>query len=235
MKAGVANNMAVILQVWFNFGDGDVWKQSQQAIYDVMEGQYAAIAPYVFHSADFGSEPVGDGVDGGGKQFITDLAAFKKRINGYGVAAGISEDWDRPGSMSGSNGQGLSSYGKQIAADSDYEHSHIMPFYHGNLFENATWAYISKQLDFYNASLPGVPMMITETQWAWGPTDHYPKHNDVGVSQYTAYWRQYDAACAVFKKYNVGWFLHSWRGEDTFDLVKEDDSYAILNWRPQQC
>lgn len=235
LKAGVANNMAVIPQVWFNFGDGDVWKQSQQAIFDVMEGRYKAVAPYVFHSADFGTEPVGDGVDGGGQQFVKDLGAFKARMNAYGVPAGISEDWDRPGTLSGGDGTGLSAYGKQVAADSDHVHSHIMPFYHGNINENETWAYIRGQLQYYNSSLPGKPMMITETQWAWGPTPHYPSHVDLGVPQYTAYWKAFDAACETFKAFNVGWFLHAWRGEDTFDLVKADGAYVVPNWKPRAC
>ena len=235
LRAGVANNMAVIPQLWWNFGNGNIWKQSQAALFAVLDGQYKDVAPYVFHSADFGSEPIGDGVDGSSAQFVKDLAVFKRRLNAVGVPVGISEDWDRPGTLSGNNGQGLTALGQQIAAESDYVHSHIMPFYHGNLLENATWAYISKQLAFYNTSLPGLPMMITETQWAWGPTDHYKNHVDLGVPQYSAYWRTYDAQCTTLKAYNVGWFLHAWRGEDTFDLVRDDGSYVIPNWRPQSC
>ena len=36
--------------------------------------KYGAIAPYVFHSAEFGSEPIGDWVDDGPDQFVKDLA-----------------------------------------------------------------------------------------------------------------------------------------------------------------
>ena len=156
-------------------------------------------------------------------------------MNSFGVPSGISEDWDRPGTLSNNNGQGLTAYGKQIAAQSDYVPSHIMPFYHGNLYENATWAYIAKQLDFYNTSLAGKPMSITETQWAWGKTDHYPNHVDLGVPQYTAYWKQFDDHCETFKAYGVGWYLHAWRGEDTFDIYKGGDAYVIPNWSPRKC
>ncbi|OTB02441.1 glycoside hydrolase family 17 protein [Hypoxylon sp. CI-4A] len=100
LKAGVANDMAVIFQVWTDFGESDQWKQSQQAIYDVLESsEFGPIAPYVVHSTDFGSEPITDNMDGGGQQFITDLGVFRKKLNSYGIPAGISEEWDRPGDM----------------------------------------------------------------------------------------------------------------------------------------
>jgi len=67
--------------------------------------EFGPIAPYVVHSIDFGSEPVTDNMDGGGQQFVNDLAAFKKRVNSYGIPAGISEDWDRPGDMVRTNNQ----------------------------------------------------------------------------------------------------------------------------------
>ncbi len=38
-----------------------------------------AIAPYVVHSAEFGSEPIADGMDGGDTQFVTDLGKFRQR------------------------------------------------------------------------------------------------------------------------------------------------------------
>ncbi len=127
IKAAVANDMAVILQAWTNFGDGvrtgcpfpeaeatrrrwserctrgmnlltrrknTVWQQSQKAIYDTMSSaDLGPIAPYVVHSADFGSEPVGDGMDAASTQFVTDLGKFRQKMNSYGVKAGISEDW----------------------------------------------------------------------------------------------------------------------------------------------
>jgi len=235
LKAGVANNMAVIPQVWFNFGDGDVWKQSQQAIIDVLEDStYGKIAPYVFHSADFGSEPIGDGVDNGPDQFAKDLAVFKQKMNSYGIPAGISEDWDRPGTMSNNAGNGLASTGQKVKAASDYVHAHIMPYYHGNLQESQTWDYISKQIKFLH-DVVKMPIFITETQWAWGANEHYANHNDVGVSQYTAYWKKYDSECETLKANGVGWFLHDWRGESTFDMVKDDGSYVIPNWKPRKC
>ena len=104
-------------------------------------------------------------MDGG--NFIQDLAAFKAKMNGYGVPAGISEDWDRPGTMSSDDGQGLADMGQQVKNNSDYVHSHIMPYYHGNLQESETWDYISGQLDFYSTVVQ-LPTFITETQWAWG-------------------------------------------------------------------
>ena len=38
--------------------------------------EYGPIAPYIVYSTDFGSERIGDGMDGGGDQFITDLDLF---------------------------------------------------------------------------------------------------------------------------------------------------------------
>jgi hypothetical protein len=125
--------------------------------------EYAAIAPYVVHSADFGSEPVGDGMDGGGEQFVTDLGLFKQKMNSHGVPAGISEDWDRPGIMSGDNGTGLAEIGEGVRNNSDYAHAHIMPFYDGDLLVNETWSYIQEHVLWLNETVQ-LPTMITETQ-----------------------------------------------------------------------
>jgi exo-beta-1,3-glucanase (GH17 family) len=196
--------------------------------------QYGAIAPYVFHSVDFGSEPVGDSVDDGPDQLASDLADFKQKMNSYGVPVGISEDWDRPGTMSTDDGQGLGPIGTKIKAASDYVHAHIMPFYHGNMNEDETWDYISGQVQWLRQTVD-MPTMITETQWAWGPNFHYEDHVDVGVDQYTAYWKKYDDECEFLKANGIGWFIHTWYGEDTFDMLKDDGSYVIPNWKPRKC
>lgn len=60
----------------------------------------------------FHSEPIGDGVDG--DNFITDLAAFHTKMNSFGIPVGISEDWDRPGTMSSSDDSGLGDTGTQV-------------------------------------------------------------------------------------------------------------------------
>ncbi|KAI9843211.1 MAG: hypothetical protein M1830_007719, partial [Pleopsidium flavum] len=224
IRAGVNNNMAVIPQVWFDFDGGtETGRRSSEALYAVMNSTtYGPVAPYVFHSADFGSEPIGDGVDGGTEHFIADLKSFKAKMNSYGVPVGISEDWDRPGIMSNADGTGLGDIGHQIKQSSDYAHAHIMPFYHNNLTEAESWRYIASQLEFLKSTvqLPGV--LITETQWAWGPNEHSPSRNDVGVSQYTAYWKKYDSECETLKKMGIGWFIHTWANDGTFDMNKDD-------------
>ena len=181
LKAGVNNNMGVILQVWWGFDsvretfwgvrlishakissspqNQDLWKQTQASIYGVMTStQYGAIAPYVFHSAEFGSEPIGDGVDG--NNFISDLAAFRSKMNGYGVPVAISEDWDRPNTMSTSSGTGLGPIGQQVKANSDMVHGHAMPFYH-NKNEAQSWPYIESQIKWYKDNV-GLPTLISE-------------------------------------------------------------------------
>lgn len=233
IKAAYTNNMGLIVQVWTNFGGGTVWQQSQQAIYNAInDPSVSAIAPYVVHWAEFGSEPVGDGMDQG--NFVNDLGKFRATLNQKGILVGISEDWDRPGIMSGNNGQGLASIGAGVKANSDVAHIHPMPFYHFNQAESQAWSYIQSQINWVKTNV-GLPVWVTETQWAWGPTQHYPGHTDLGRTQYTNYWKTFDNNCAYFKSNNVGWFLHAWRGEDTFDINDPNGGYIIPNWRPQKC
>jgi hypothetical protein len=122
-------------------------------------GTYARIAPYVVHSIEFGTEPIGDGDDGG--NFVNDLKSFRSQVQLYGIPVGISEDWDRLGIMSGTNGVGLGPMGKQILANSDVVHAHIMPYYHNNLKEAGAWAYITKQIAWYKQNI-AVPTLISE-------------------------------------------------------------------------
>jgi hypothetical protein len=196
--------------------------------------QYGAIAPYVFHSADFGSEPVGDGVDGG--NFISDLAAFRQKMGAYGVPVAISEDWDRPGTMSGQDGRGLGETGQQVHDNSDQVHAHVMPYYHDDLREGQAWDYISGQIDYLGSTLADkAPLFVTESQWAWGPNEHGGGAGDVGVDQYTDYWKKFDDNCETFREKKVGWFIHTWAGEGTFDMKRDDGSYLIPNWKPRKC
>ncbi|KOS16712.1 hypothetical protein ESCO_004943 [Escovopsis weberi] len=236
MRAARDNGMALILQVWTNFGGGTVWQQSQQAILDALDDpDYAAWAPYVVHWVEFGSEPVGDGMDGGGAQFVADLGKLRATLNAKGILAGISEDWDRPGIMSSSDGTGLGPVGSGVKNNSDFAHIHPMPFYHGNKPESQAWAYIKQQVDWVVANV-GLPTFISETQWAWGATAHYPGHVDLGLAQYQDYWKTMDDNCEYFQAANVGWFLHAWRGEDTFDIVDPSgNGYKIPNWVPRKC
>jgi len=83
----------------------------------------------------------------------------------------------------------------------------------------------------------GLPTMITETQWAWGENDsHNIPRGDLTVEGYTEYWKKFDEECLTFKKYQIGWFIHTWRGESTFDILYPDGSgYVIPNWRPSTC
>ena len=118
----------------------------------------SAIAPYVFHGAEFGSEPIGDGVDG--SDFIRDLATFRSKMNHYGIPVAISEDWDRPGIMSGSGGSGLGDKGTQIKANSDMLHGHPMPFYHEkNVAES--WDSVAGQVKWYK-EIVGLPTFVSE-------------------------------------------------------------------------
>ncbi len=213
----------------------DVWRKSQQAIYDVLNNPaYKSIAPYVIHSIEFGSEPVGDGM--GGDHFVEDLADFRATVASTHIPVGISEDWDRPGSMSSQDGRGLGPVGKGVKANSDVAHIHPMPFYHDykGLVDDA-WGYIREQTDWVLRNVQ-LPTMISETQWAWGETPHNPGKADVGVEQFGRFWRTIDANCEYFKSRQVGWFFHAWRGEGTFDIMKPDgDGYMIPNWRPRKC
>ena len=186
--------------------------------------------------ADFGSEPVGDDMDGAqdGGSFVADLGSFRAKLNSYGILAGISEDWDRPNLMSSGDGESLGDVGQGIQQNSDYAHIHPMPFYHFNDPESEAWDYIQNQTQWVLDHVQ-LPTMITESPWAWGQTDHNSGKTDVGVDQYTNYWKTFDDNCEWFKEKNVGWFLHAWRGEDTFDILKDDGSYVIPNWKPQKC
>lgn len=216
-----------------------MWKESQQAIYDVLDNpKYQDVIPYVVHSADFGSEPVGDKMDGGGDQFVTDLGLFRDHMNQYNILAGISEDWDRPGIMSNGDGDdlgtGLGPVGQGVKDNSDYANIHAMPFYHGDNPESEAFDYIQRETLWVKEHVD-LPVMITESQWAWGQTDHNPDKSDVGVDQYIHFWKTFDDNCEWFKEQNVGWFLHAWRGEDTFDIVNPDGGYIIPDWKPRKC
>ncbi len=111
------------------------------------------------HSIEFGTEPIGDGDDG--DSFVGDLTSFRSSVKPYGIPVGISEDWDRPGVMSGTKVVGLGPTGTKILANSDVVHAHVMPYYHNNLNEAGAWAYISSQVAWYKKNV-NLPTLISE-------------------------------------------------------------------------
>ena len=117
---------AIIPQVWWGFSSNqDLWKQTAASIISVLKDpKLGPIAPYVFHSIAFGSEPIGDFVDGGYDQFIADLKVFKANVSSFGIPVTISEDWDRPGIMSGQNWTGLGPVGQELAPVVDLVQAH---------------------------------------------------------------------------------------------------------------
>lgn len=58
----------------------DLWRRGQRSLYELFENStYAQIAPYVVYSASFGSEPIGDWVDG--DDFVKDLTLFRTTVS----------------------------------------------------------------------------------------------------------------------------------------------------------
>lgn len=138
--------------------------------------------------------------------------------------------------MSSNDGNSLGPVGKGVKANSDVAHIHPMPFYH-QLYDpvDAAWDYVKKETQWVLDHVK-LPTMISETQWAWAQTEHNPDRHDVGVQQYIKYWKTFDNNCEWFRDGKVGWFLHAWRGEGSFDIVRPDgDGYMIPNWRPRKC
>jgi exo-beta-1,3-glucanase (GH17 family) len=239
IDAAVQTNMGLILQIWWGFGDQSAWAQSVASLKTVLaSADYGPMVPFVVHSISFGSEPIGDGVDGGPNNFVRDLASFKAAMNQYGIPVGISEDWDRPGTMSSSDGTTLGSVGQSVLASSDIVHAHVMPYYHF-VNEAGSWPYVQSQLAWYQSNIPStIPIMITQSLWAWGlSTDHGGGNNDVGPAQYQAYWNSFDCNCETFRNNRVGWFIHTWNGEGVFDMAPQGDGgpYSIQNWKPRKC
>lgn len=215
----------------------DQWRDSQQAIYDAVNNpRFQAIVPYVVHSVEFGSEPVGDGMDG--DNLPVDLGNFRNNLKSFGVPVGISEDWDRPNIMSNGDGSGLGDMGQRIKDNSDVAHIHPMPFYHNwSGTVDQAWPYIQQQVQWVKDHV-GLPTMVSETQWAsydGGPGSHSQGHADLGVDQYRRYWQAFDDNCEFFRDVNVGWFIHTFKGEGEFDMVSPNGGYLIPNWRPRKC
>ena len=167
--------------MWWGFGDQSLWKKTKSAILAVLEDEeLGPVAPYVFHSLAFGSEPIGDGVDG--DSFVADLKAMKNALAPYGIPITISEDWDRPGTMSNNEFTALGPTGSEIASVIDLVHVHsesssapvdsqttakhvaVMPYYHVDRFPHASdvWPYFESYIPFLQNNLPNKPILISE-------------------------------------------------------------------------
>ncbi|GAA5882839.1 hypothetical protein JCM16303_002488 [Sporobolomyces ruberrimus] len=80
VRACAEHGMGLIVQVWWGFDDDTLWKKTQSSLYELFEtSAVSTMAPYVVHSASFGSEPIGDGVLG--DDFISELIEFRSKAS----------------------------------------------------------------------------------------------------------------------------------------------------------
>ncbi|KZV94888.1 B-(1-6) glucan synthase [Exidia glandulosa HHB12029] len=214
LKAGIENNMGIIGMVWWGFGDQGLWVKTRDSINAVLEEN--PLAPFVFHSMAFGSEPVGDGVEDDGT-FVKDMLAWKDTLSKYGINLGISEDWDRQGRLT--DGDGLTDFGKQIRDASDNLQLHPMPYYHcdkyptaDNVMDYFSW-YIEKLVE---PNMPGLPIFVTETQWS---SQQGGSHNrgcgepGEDLDNFKKFWNTWQDNCDYWKQHKVGWFAHTFSDE----------------------
>ncbi|KAF8576732.1 glycoside hydrolase family 17 protein [Ramaria rubella] len=243
LHAGLANNMAVLPQVWWGFeANQSLWKLTADSIVSLLEDPILGpIAPYVFHSIAFGSEPIGDDVDGGPDQFTADLKTFKARVEPFGIPITISEDWDRPGIMSGQNWTGLGPVGMEIAPVIDLVHVHIMPYYHADIFPTADniWPYFETYIPFLQENLPGKPILISQTLWSsieGGSHDRGFGNPSENLGNFTLYWDTILSKCEYFKQHKVGWFVHTYDDSQEPGLGMIDDSgHTKMYFNPPTC
>ena len=142
--------------------------------------RYSAIAPYVIYAAEYLNEPVGDcdmcaaGSTGNPSEpaslanLTAGMANFRMQMHKHGIPAGISEDWDRPGLMSGAVGPdglgvGLGAVGAALEPALDFVHAHIMAYYH-NVGVAEAWNYTAGQVLWYKKYLPQLPLVISEVR-----------------------------------------------------------------------
>ncbi|KAM0752462.1 hypothetical protein T439DRAFT_355307 [Meredithblackwellia eburnea MCA 4105] len=244
VKACIQNNLGLIPMVWWGFsGNQNLWKTGQSNIYSLFTtSQYASIAPYVVHSASFGSEPIGDQVDGGATQFVSDLQNFKAKMNGWGISVGISEDWDRTqdGMAMNTSSGALGPVGLLVQANTDIVHAHVMPYYHPDETPYVTDAlpYTKSYLAWLQANVQQ-PILITETMWASTMGFHARGYMDeqIGMGSFQQYWKGFAASCSMWKQYKAGWVFHTFQDtfEPGFGLLTIDNQPKISPFKPTTC
>jgi hypothetical protein len=57
---------------------------------------------------------------------------------------------------------------------------------------------------------------------------------EVSVADYTLFWKTVDANCEFMKEHNTAWFIHAWREQGTLDMLQNDGTLAIPNWKPRK-
>ncbi|GAA5882838.1 hypothetical protein JCM16303_002487 [Sporobolomyces ruberrimus] len=236
VKACVEIGMGLIVQVWWGFQDDqNLWRTGQESIYDLFENSsYADIAPYIVYSASFGSEPVGDWVDG--DEFVPDLASFRLKMNSFGVPVGISEDWDRPDRMK--TNSAVSGIGSEVLNNTDVAQLHVMPYYHPDEVPtiDGAWDYIKQQVEWARETLKQPVMTMWSSQQ--GGSHGRGSHDDQStIENYEQYWNAFNSNCEFFKKSETGYFVHTYDDsmEPYFGMIDSDGKTKIDGWKPKRC
>ncbi|KAL6803360.1 hypothetical protein GGI42DRAFT_342662 [Trichoderma sp. SZMC 28013] len=264
LEAAILNNMGVVVQVAFPISGNDArsqlsWeKVLESTLFETLSNsKYSKIAPYVIYAAEYLNEPVGDcdmcaaGSNGNASapasltNLTMGMSNFRKEMNKHGIPAGISEDWDRPYLMSGAPGSdglgvGLGVVGKALEPVLDFIHAHVMAYYH-NIQVDDAWTYTANQVLWYKKYLPQFPLIISEMMWATGYNVLHAGGYitgfaiaEVSVADYTKFWKTVDANCAFLKEHNTAYFIHAWRQQGTLNMLQNDGSVVIPNWKPKK-
>ncbi|GAA5831040.1 hypothetical protein JCM3766R1_006214 [Sporobolomyces carnicolor] len=211
---------------------------NERAIYELFENSaYAQIAPYVVYSASFGSEPIGDWVDG--DDFVKDLASFRTKMKAFGVPVGISEDWDRPGRMR--EGSAVTGIGLEVLKETQVAQLHVMPYYHPDQVPTieGAWSYVQQEVKWSRKTLKQ-PAMITETMWSsqQGGVHSRGSHDEEStLENFKRYWDTFAKNCKFFKAQQTGWFVHTFDDsiEPYFGMLDSNGKTKITGWKPPRC
>ncbi|KAL7918549.1 hypothetical protein ACQKWADRAFT_303788 [Trichoderma austrokoningii] len=260
LEAAILNNMGVVVQVAFPISGNDLsWeKVLETTLFETLaNSKYSKIAPYVIYAAEYLNEPVGDcdmcaaGSTGNPsepaslKNITMGMSDFRNEMHKHGIPAGISEDWDRPNLMSGAPGSdglgvGLGPVGQALVPVMDFIHAHVMAYYH-NIQVDDAWNYTATQVLWYKKYLPQFPLIISEMMWATGYNVLHAGGYitgfaiaEVSVADYTKFWKTVDANCAFLKEHKTAYFIHAWRQEGTLNMLQNDGSVVIPNWKPKK-
>jgi len=231
IKAARDTSLAIIPMIFWDWQQNDpVMTAAENGFLGVFNNsEVGSIAPYIVHSVAFGDE-LGEQ----GTYWLSRMTTFKTKLAKYSVPLTMTDDWDRSVYKSGT---GLSSFGKQVNDLSDLTQAHVMPFYHPDPCPDAYhfWPYFTQQLQFLVANNKR-PIFISQTLWAYNRNSHSRGSHDEAdnMDNYQEYWNTINNNCQTFKSMKIAWFIHTYKGEDGLDMVKNDGT-PVFNFKPARC
>jgi len=196
-------DLGVIATIWFGYNGDDSWKERETLVIDTIKTHPYA---YLVVAVSFGNEELFDG-DITPERMIAEFKTIRSRLAPLKIPVTTAEQ--------------TSKYEPDVAKAVDIILDNAHPYFADDATTGANaWPFISSALSYFNTTVPGKKVVVTETGWPstmstspyWQPSS---PNCVTSLASETDYWNMMSSHCPDWKARNMGYFVFCFNADCT--------------------